>query len=255
MNLPSSFVFFPILSVFFSRWNNLIWIFLSKHKNLNLFNIISTFTLFVYSLTYFITLWHSLDYSIKLKKIDIFLPCILLSCVEIILAIYFTGFNNEYKKFADFSSYYHSIYIIIESIIISIFYFRVTSKNTNKSIIMYLLITIFLSLSIAVIFKYFSLYLGLVIFEFFMVNVNALSIYFMAIKNNKFNIRTDELIISNGLFIFINFTAPYFIIDQSVDNYSYLLNPLKFINSIGYCIFCFTNILAIKWKIKNSQIS
>ncbi|MEY4660235.1 MAG: hypothetical protein RLZZ42_187 [Bacteroidota bacterium] len=191
----------------------------------------------------------------KFKKIDIFLPCITLSCVEIILAIYFTGFNNDYKQFAEFSQYYHTIYIVIESILIAVFYFNLNATNRIKYIISYVIITIFLLLFVAVILEYCSVYLGLVIFEFFLVNVNALSIYFISIKSNKFEIRNDELIINNGLFIFINFTAPYFIIDQSAEDYNYILNSLKFINSFGYCIFCFTNILSIKWKIKNLQIS
>ena len=254
--LHRSFLFFSPFYPFFSRvgisWFGYFWENINK---LTFFNVISTFTLFVYSLTYFITIWYSLQYSIKFRKIDIFLPCITLSCIEIILAIYFTGINNDYNQFAEFSQYYHTVYIAIESFIIAVFYFNLNTTKRIKHIISYVIIAIFLLLCIAVILEFCSLYLGLVIFEFFLVNVNALSIYFIAIKSNKFEIRNDELIISNGLFIFINFTAPYFIVDQSVEDYNYILNSLKFINSLGYCIFCFTNILSIKWKIKNLQIS
>lgn len=224
---------------------------MGKVIKLEIFRILSTFTLFVYSLLLIYTVYVNLIYSLKTQTIDLFFPCIFLSFVELVLAIYFTGILNYYNEFAEFSKKFHLFFILSETLTVCIFYLRETIHNKMDMKIWILLLCLFFITIFLAIFNVTSYYISLVLFEFFIINTCSISIYFSAIKNKDFNLKQDKFIINNGLFIFINFTAPYFIIDESIDSNYFILSALKFINSIGYCIFFISNILSIKWKIKN----
>jgi hypothetical protein len=98
-------------------------------------------------------------------------------------------------------------------------------------------------------------YLSLAIFEFLLINIYAITIFISNINNKEKWVRNDKLIINNGLFIFINFTMPFYMIENFIPPKSVILYTLDFINNIGYCIFYFTILLSMKWQIKNIQLS
>lgn len=226
-----------------------------KTKSLEIFNIFSFLSLVVYSIVLVYTVYINLIFSIKTEKIDLFFPCIFLSFLELVLSLYNTGIQNNYAEYAEFSSRFHLFYISFETITIAIFYVSIANQSKMDSKIWLLLFCILIILIFFVIFEVTSFYISLVLFEFFIINICSISIYILAIKNEDFKLRPDKFYINNGLFLFINFTVPYFIIDESNQSNLMILKALKSINSIGYCIMFISNILSKKWNIKNLQQS
>ncbi len=81
-------------------------------------------------------------------------------------------------------------------------------------------------------------YLILTILEIIIVNVSASKILIGEINSTNLNYPTSIIILIRGLFIFINFTAPYHIISSYLgNNLNNLTNMLNIINDLGYIIF------------------
>ena len=81
-------------------------------------------------------------------------------------------------------------------------------------------------------------YLTLTILEIIIVNVSACKILIGEINNTNLKYPTSFIILIKGLFIFINFTAPYFVISSYLgSSQNNLTNMLNIINDLGYIIF------------------
>ena len=194
-------------------------------------------------------------YTIRFKKINLFLPCLIISFTEIVLLIVLAGILKQGKTLYTITEYIRPYYILIESIIIFIFYLKINLQHKLKIAILYSVITILAILLALFYLSVINFYLSFAIFEFLLININAITIFIYNINSREKLIRNDNLIINNGLFIFINFTMPFYLIQNFIPPKSYIMETLEFINTIGYCIFYYTILLSMKWQIKNLQLS
>jgi hypothetical protein len=194
-------------------------------------------------------------YTSRFKKINIFLPCLIISFTEIIIMIVFTALLQDGNTASKITEFLLPIYILIESTIIFIFYLNFNLIPKLKIAILYSVISIFIILLTLFYWRITDFYLSLAIFEFLLINIYAITIFISNINNKEKWVRNDKLIINNGLFIFINFTMPFYMIENFIPPNSVILYSLDFINNIGYCIFYFTILLSMKWQIKNIQLS
>ena len=81
-------------------------------------------------------------------------------------------------------------------------------------------------------------YLILTSLEIIIVNISASKILIGEINDTILNYSRSVIILIRGLFIFINFTAPYYIISSYLGNdKNNLTNMLNIINDLGYIIF------------------
>ena len=219
------------------------------------FKLIYKVSLFFYACLLFRLLYVNIIYVRRFKKINIFLPCLIISFFEIVLMIIFTGVLDQGQNILKITEYTRPIYILTESIIIFIFYLNFNLIPKIKSAILYSVISIFIIIVTLLYWEVTNIYLSLAIFEFLLINIYAITIFISNINNNEKWIWNDKLIINNGLFIFINFTIPFYLIESFISPKSVILYTLDFINNIGYCIFYFTILLSMKWQIKNIQLS
>ncbi|MEN9963507.1 MAG: hypothetical protein RL582_602, partial [Bacteroidota bacterium] len=96
------------------------------------------------------------------------------------------------------------------------------------------------------------LYMGLIIFEFLVINISALGIFYSLLNKTNNELNYGDSILNSGFFIFINVTAPYYLINDSIFFSSEkILDTLRFINYLGYSIVFITIIKSLKWQIKN----
>ncbi len=219
------------------------------------FNLTYTITSFIYTCIVLWLVYINIIYTIRFKKINIFLPCLLISFIEIIVMIIFTALLKDVNTASKITEFLHPIYILIESIIIFIFYLKFNLIPKLKNATLYSIISIFIILVSLLYLRVTNFYLSLAIFEFLLINIYAITIFISNITNKEKWISNDKLIINNGLFIFINFTIPYYLIESFISPKSFILYTLDFINTIGYCIFYFTILLSMKWQLKNIQLS
>ena len=219
------------------------------------FSITYTITLFIYTCILIWLVYTNIIYTIRFKKINIFLPCLIISFTEIIVMIIFTALLKDGNAASKITEYLNPIYILIESIIIFIFYLNFNLIPKLKTAILYSVISILIILITLLYLRVSNFYLSLAIFEFLLINIYAITIFISNINNNEKWIWNDKLIINNGLFIFINFTIPFYLIESLTTPKSVILYTLDFINTIGYCIFYFSILLSMKWQIKNLQLS
>lgn len=168
------------------------------------------------------------------------------------IVIIFEILRNE-KLQNSISEIYQPLYIILEIFTVFIFYqFGKSTRNiikdrTNVILIIVLSILILLNLT-----KIISFYLLLVIFEFLMINTFAIKLFYSEIDNPNIKRLKSDSIINNGLFAFINFTVPLYIIsDKGIFNEVEMKYTIGFINEIGYLIIFLSLIKSVKWKIQN----
>jgi hypothetical protein len=82
-----------------------------------------------------------------------------------------------------------------------------------------------------------------------MINTFAINIFYSEIEKPNFKWQQSNLIINNGLFAFINFTVPLYIIsDKGFFNEEEIKYSIAFINEIGYMIIFISLIKSLKWK-------
>ncbi len=194
-------------------------------------------------------------YTIRFKKINLFLPCLIISFAEIVLMFMLTGILQKQNTFKIIMEYIRPNYLLIELIIIFIFYLKINLNTKLKNAILYLVISVLVILLTLLYLRITNFYLSFAIFEFLLININAITIFISNINSTERLIRNDNLIINNGLFLFINFTMPFYLIENFIPPKSYIIYTLEFINTIGYCIFYYTILLSMKWQIKNLQLS
>ncbi len=191
--------------------------------------------------------------SKSVKKIHLFLPMLVFSFLDnLIIVIIFDILRNE-KLQDSISEIYQPLYIILEIVTVFIFYqFGKSSRNIIKDRTNLILIVVLLILFVLDLTKIISFYLILVIFEFLMINTFAIKLFYSEIDNPNFSRPKSDSIINNGLFAFINFTVPFYIIS---DNGIFFEDEIKytvaFINEIGYMIIFLSLIKSVKWKTLN----
>ena len=178
---------------------------------------------------------------------------IIFSIIDIISNYLFIGYLQSQKMFAAFANINQYVFYLFEIITIILFYKELNGKKKNIRIFLILtaltiIITILLFKSSNIDSSFFTLTL-IVIFELLFINF---SFSYFLIKNLEIeNTTTDSrlVIINYSLFIFINFTTPFYFMHIYLSKLNSEIPDLHFINYIGYIILYSTIIKSLRWKI------
>ena len=161
--------------------------------------------------------------------------------IDSLVFIFLTIILKNKILFLEIAKYLQSIYKLVECIIIFI-YFSIILKNDYlrfiiKIVIIFLILFFFISAIYGKnIFE--ENYLLIIIVQLLIVNACSCLIFIEEINGSNLDLKKSHVILSKGIFIFINFTAPYYIISKYLfKNLFFVHNYLNSINDIGYIIF------------------
>gem|GEM_PF-3460742 len=165
----------------------------------------------------------------------------IISIIDSITYIYLVIIKQDKHLFINISEYTQFLYQFLEIIIIFHFYL-ITQIKQSKFLNFSKLILIVFSMIIFFIFKLSEREIFLTVFELSIINFFSIRFFFSEFKRNHYRENTFKYI-SFGLFIFANFTAPYYIIENKLENnHPSIIQSLNFISDIGYTIlFAFIN--------------
>lgn len=181
-------------------------------------------------------------------RIFILLPTF--SFIDSFSLILLTQILDHKNTFQVFSEYFQIIFLNYELAIIIIFYLKIVLNIKNK---LFHLVPIFTS-SILLFFRHYSGqnivndYLPFfVVIEALIVDISFGVLIYRKIKKEKSILRTWEDQINKGFFLFVNTTAPYYLVINYIDNYQEAAaTSLNFIGSFGYIILFYHIFKAIK---------
>jgi hypothetical protein len=147
--------------------------------------------------------------------------------------------------------------LFIEFITICIFFASVLKDTFIKKS----LIACIIAFTVAVLFcllnqnnPFIEFYLIFIITEVVVVNICFGILMIKQVKYDGIIIHKYEILIAKGIFIFINLTAPYYVISNYLGpKYNQLTQLLNPINDIGYIILFFMFFKAFKWIQINSK--
>ena len=186
----------------------------------------------------------------KIGNLKIFILLPILSFIDSFSLILLTQILDHKNAFLLFSEYFQLIFLIFELAIIFIFYLNTIFKLKNNLI--YSVPIVIASLLLAL--RYFSgqnivnNYLPLfVVIEALIVDICFGFLIFKKIKNDKSIISISENQINTGFFLFVNTTAPYYLVINYINNFEKSpVTFLNFIGSFGYIILFYHIYKAIK---------
>lgn len=176
----------------------------------------------------------------------------LLSFIDTLsLIVFYLIFKSE-NIFNVFSDYFQILYLSTELITIAFFYLNIIRKTSNKHFFKSISISAFILVSINYFFdlnvfeEYYSLF---VIIEVIIINACFGFILINSFDNEKPFISNPQIEINKGLFIFINITAPYYLVNDYLELHKTILTTYtKFINDIGYIILFIQIYKAYRWS-------
>ena len=183
--------------------------------------------------------------AIKFYKIsypiNTFTWVIILSVFDNILYLITVIILKNFNLFYKITSFTQSFYQYIEYIIICLFLIKIAGNHIFSVITKFFLLVIstsFILLGLQgqnIFEKHFLL---LTIFELIIVNLCSCIIFIGEINGSNIEKHKSSVILTKGIFIFINFTTPYYIISNYLgNNLNEITNSLNFINDMGYVIF------------------
>ena len=166
----------------------------------------------------------------------------IISIIDSITYIYLVVIKQDKSLFINLSRYTQFVYQFLEIIIILHFYL-ITESEKSKLLKFSNLTTIVCSLILILIFlNYSEKEIYFTVIELAIVNFFSIRFFFSEFNFNNYKERSFKFILF-GLFIFVNFTAPYYIIENKLEiNHPLIIQSLNFISDIGYTIlFAFIN--------------
>lgn len=197
---------------------------------------------------------YGVKYFNKISKLKFFVLLLSLSIIDTVSYLVISVILKKTNIFLEISPIIQSFYLVTEFSIFSIFFMRIIKNKYLQFFLKFILIS-FLIIDIILIInginaieKYFTIFF---ITEFLIVNIFCVIIL---IKNlyDQLQIEPWDLKALNGIFIFINFTAPYYFISQYLNiNNQNLIYSLNSINDIGYSIlfiYLFNSFRCLKQK-------
>jgi hypothetical protein len=154
--------------------------------------------------------------------------------------------------FATFANVNQYIFYLFEILTIIFFYSELNGKKNNKIIsIIFILISVLTTSLLFTISKIDSSFFTLtlvIIFELLFINF-SFGFFFTKNLEEEYSVKTKKIIsINYGLFIFVNFTTPFYFINIFLAKQNLKVPDLNFITYIGYIIFYSTIIKSLKWK-------
>jgi len=211
---------------------------------------------------FFVGLYATILGLINIKKIGfysiftIILVCSLMeNVINTLIKKYYTP--EESNELID---YIINCYLIIELIILSIFFYKINIESHLKKILLVanvILITFLCSIFFNksnLLTEYHSEFAGI---EAIIILLNCI-ILFVQILNDELNLKltqSSDFLITSGIFFLFSFTCPFYILY----NYTKIENSIFFscfnlVNSTGYLFFHISIILAFKCKIRSKKI-
>ncbi len=197
--------------------------------------------------------YFGIKYFQKIKSIRGFILLSILSSLDSFTYLYLAIIKEEKGSFLILSNYTQIIYLIIELLVITEYLIRI---NLTKKIDIFqfrISITLIALILLVINFLYFRIDLLIIISELIIINIFSINYHLSFYNKNKHEREKNKYLIS-GLFIFINMTAPYYIIQNNIEsNAPYILNYINFINDLGYSILFISIIKEIKWRIQTYE--
>jgi hypothetical protein len=177
---------------------------------------------------------------------------LIFSILDITSNYIFIDFINSEKMFATFANVNQYIFYLFEILTIIFFYSELNGKKNNKIIsIIFILISVITTSFLFTISKIDSSFFTLtlvIIFELLFINF-SFGFFFTKNLEEEYSVKTKKIIsINYGLFIFVNFTTPFYFINIFLAKQNLKVPDLNFITYIGYIIFYSTIIKSLKWK-------
>ena len=186
----------------------------------------------------------------KIGDIKIFILLPILSFIDSSSLIIVGQLLRSQNTFIVFSEYFQIIFLNFELSIIIIFYLNIIFKVKNNLLILVPLITssIFLMLRHLNSLNLSTDYLPIiVIIEALVVNVCFGFLVSRKIQEDEIVIKPSTSELNKGLFLFVNITAPYYLVINYIDNHQEIAGKfLNFIGSFGYIILFYHIFKAIK---------
>ena len=186
----------------------------------------------------------------KFGDLRVFILLPILSFIDSFSLLIFLYIVDQPNTFVTFSEYFQIIFLNSELFIIIIFYSKIFTKVKFKFHYLILIITTLIFLLL----RYFrginiaNNYLPIfVVMETLIINISFGKLIIQNAKEERFIISKFTNEINKGFFLFINTTAPYYLIINYLDNHQEtLVNYLSFIGNLGYVILFFHIYKAIK---------
>lgn len=184
------------------------------------------------------------------KHLRGFLVLSILSSIDTISYVYVAIIRLNKNSFSTLSEYTQIIYLVIEIYVIINFLTRATLKDNNISYKYSFLIFLLPFTLILINYLYFDINFLIVMIELVVINFFSIKFFLNQYKTTCVSRNRNRYLIS-GLFIFINITAPYHIIQSRIEtNAPFIMNYINFINDLGYVILFSSIIKEIKWETK-----
>ena len=178
----------------------------------------------------------------NINHLRLFIVVACFSFFETLLNISISQILKMKSIFLKITSISQNIYLIIEILAILIFYNHLDSKSNNIKNPKNVLI-IFLIIGIMIFYGIYShnLMLAVTISELLLVNYFFIKFTILEIKYDFKIYNQFESIINKGLFTFVNFIAPYTVINELTRSSNFQIHIfLNFINDIGYIILFYS---------------
>jgi len=228
-----------------------------KLKPVTLLSTLSYCVRIVMITTSLFALFNGLKIFKKSNLIKLFTLLILLSFLDGLSYFFLVDIFLKEEIFHEISPIIQGSYLYIEFITICIFFTAVLTNNLIKTALKGIIIIFTISVLFCLIIQnnpFTEFYLIFVITEVVIVNICFGMLMIKQIKYDTLRIQKFKILIGKGFFIFINLTAPYYVIsDYLGPKYNQLTQLLNPINDIGYIILFFMFFKAFKWTQINSK--
>jgi hypothetical protein len=178
---------------------------------------------------------------------------LIFSILDIVSNYVFIDFIKSEKMFERFANINQYLFYLFETLTIIFFYNELNGKKNNiKNTIIFggfSIATTLLFFTISTIDSSFFTLTLVIVFELLFINF-SFGYFFTKNLEVEYSSNTKRLVIINyGLFIFVNFTTPFYFISIFLSKQNLEAPDLNFITYIGYIILYSTIIKSLKWKI------
>jgi hypothetical protein len=191
--------------------------------------------------------------SKRTKFENLLLITLIFSVLDITSNYVFIDFIKSEKLFASFANINQYIFYLFEILSIIFFYSELNGKKHNsKNVIIISALSVTTTILFFIISNIDWTFITLtlvIVFELLFVNF-SFGYFFTKNLEVEYSFKSNRLIIINyGLFIFVNFTTPFYFINIYLAKQNIEAPDLNFITYIGYIILYSTIIKSLKWKI------
>ena len=189
----------------------------------------------------FILLVKAIKYYKITYPINIFIWVIALSVIDTLIYIIVSIILRDNILFLEIAKYFQSFYQLVECLVVFIYFVLILKNDLFRFIIKIVIIFFLLFFSISAIYGkniFEENFLFVIIIQILIVNICSCLIFITDIKGSNPELKESHVILAKGIFIFINFTAPYYIISKYLEENLFSVSIyLNIINDIGYIFF------------------